>query len=150
MHRSYRDDQRVALVTAVPEGRTRSSLRLTLDSPALAPAPAALLALVEDLERTHDGALVIEGVGRLERVAAVSRATWLGLGTSDEALDRVYGVRRLSAADAGFVPTAERDVPRYDGKLKKPVPSELGGATPPEEHRPPEHHERRGIWGRLR
>ena len=108
VHRSYRDDQRVALVAAVPEGRTRSSLRLTLDSPALAPAPAALLALVEDLERTHDGAIVVEGVGRLERVAAVSRATWLGLGTSDEALDRVYGVRRLAAADAGFVPTAER------------------------------------------
>ena len=47
----------------MPDGRTRSSLRLTLDSPAAAPASGALLALVEDLERTHDGALVVEGVG---------------------------------------------------------------------------------------
>jgi GT2 family glycosyltransferase len=164
VHRSYRDDQRVALVAEVPAGRTRSSLRLTLDSPASAPAPGALLALVEDLERTHDGAVVIEGVGRLERVAALSRATWLGLGTSDEALDRVYGVRRLAAADAGFVATAEREVPRYDGKLKKPVPSELGAAadvpTDPESPAAPiapadpdvagQHPGRRGIWGRLR
>jgi GT2 family glycosyltransferase len=156
VHRSYRDDQRVALLPGVPGGRTRSSLRLTLDSPSASPTPDALLALVEDLERTHDGALVIEGVGRLERVAAVSRATWLGLGTSDEALDRVYGVRRISAADAGFVPTAEREVPRYDGKLKKPVPSELGATPAPEGNAPaapppePPHEKRGSLWGRLR
>jgi GT2 family glycosyltransferase len=152
VHRSYRDDQRVALLPAVPDRRTRSSLRLTLDSPSLAPTPDALLALVEDLERTHDGALLIEGVGRLERVAAVSRATWLGLGTSDEALDRVHGVRRLSAADAGFVPTAGREVPRYDGKLKKPVPSELGATPAPEGNAPaaPPPEKRGSLWGRLR
>ena len=121
-------------------------------TPRRSPAPGALLALVEDLERTHDGALVIDGVGRLERVAAVSRATWLGLGASDEALDRVYGVRRLPAADAGFVPTAEREVPRYDGKLKKPVPSELGDPAPRRGVRcdTPSSPRKRGIWGRLR
>ena len=155
VHRSYRDDQRVALLDEVPSCRTRSSLRLTLDSPAMAPTPDALLALVEDLERTHYGAL-IDGVGRLERVAAVSRATWwFGLGRlrrgAGPGLRRTppLGRRRRLRPYCGARGAAVRRQ-----KLKKPVPWEAVSSTPSAADEvggePEQPHEKRGLWSRLR
>ena len=45
----------------------------------------------------------------------------LGQVTDDE-LDSAYGLVRLAALDAGWVATSERVVPRYEGKMKPPVP----------------------------
>ena len=51
---------------------------------------------------------------------------------------------RLDAATAGFVPTAHREVPRYEGKMRPPVPREesVDPAPAPES--------RKGLFGRRR
>lgn len=139
VHRTYLHDQRVELVTELPAGRCRSAFRLRLPSVRWAPGPEALQELLDGLEQRHDGALVIDGVGRLERTAALSRVARVGL-SGDEALDAAYGLRHLDAAAAGFVPTAEREVPRHEGKLRPPVEPDTDDSPQP----PP----RRGIFGR--
>lgn len=138
VHRTYLHDQRVELVTELPAGRCRSAFRLRLPSVRWAPGPEALQELVEGLERRHDGVLVIDGVGRLERTAALSRVARVGL-RGDDALDAAYGLRHLDAAAAGFVPTGEREVPRHEGKLRPPVEPDTDASTQPP---------RRGLFGR--
>jgi glycosyltransferase involved in cell wall biosynthesis len=121
VHRTYAGDQRVELVANVPEGRCRSPWRLTLDGLASAPMPDAIEAMIDDLEAHHDGAAVIDGVGRLERTAAVERVRRTLGDVTDDALQAAYGLIRVSANDAGWVPTAEREVVRYEGKMKRPL-----------------------------
>ncbi len=148
VHRTYAGDQRVELAETLPAGRCRSPWRLSLSGVDLAPGPEALEQLLDDLECAHDGAAVIEGVGRLDRTAAVSRMAWAGGTAGDEVLDAVYGLVRLDAAGAGWLRTAEREVPRYEGKLKAPVErdAELASGVGVE----PDQEQRRGIFGRLR
>lgn len=145
LHRSYAGDQRVELVAGVPAGRCRSPWRLTLGGTGLASAPEALESLLADLERHHDGAAVIAGVGRLERTAAVSRAMLVSGEASDEALEAAYGVTRVSAADAGWVDAGERKIPRYEGKMKPPVER---GAGPTQVEPVQPAPKRRGLFGR--
>ncbi|QIK74993.1 glycosyltransferase [Nocardioides piscis] len=121
VQRTYAGDQRVELVTDLPTTR-RSPWRLTLDGVTTAPGESALEDLLDDLERHHDGAAVIEGVGRLERTAAVSRVLRVHGRLGDDELDSAYGLVRRSASDVGWVATDEREVPRYEGKMKPPVP----------------------------
>lgn len=144
VHRTYLHDQRVELATAVPDGRCRSPFRLVLDGTSRAPAPEALQELLDDLERTHDGLRVIAGVGRLERTAAVSRVLRVHGAVTDEALDAAYGARALAPDEAGFVPTAEREVPRHEGKMKPPIP----GASAPDPGS--DGPAKRGLFGRRR
>ncbi len=140
VHRTYGGDQRVELAEALAAGRCRSPWRLSLDGVELAPGPEALEMLLDDLECTHDGAAVIDGVGRLERTAALSRALWVHGESSDEILDAAYGLVRFDAGEAGWVPTGEREVPRYEGKLKAPI----------ERVGKPDPGHRRGLFGRPR
>lgn len=121
VHRTYTGDQRVELVASLPEGRCRSPWRLTLDGVAKAPTGDAIETLLDDLEVHHDGAAVIDGVGRLERTAAVERVLRTRADVTDDALHAAYGLIRVSASDAGWVPTAEREVVRYEGKMKRPL-----------------------------
>jgi GT2 family glycosyltransferase len=144
VHRTYLHDQRVELAPAVPDGRCRSSFRLVLDATAWAPSPDALQELVDDLERTHEGLRVIEGVGRLERTAAVSRVRRVLGEVTDDALDAAYGARSLTASAAGFVPTADREVPRHEGKMKPPDSAAPGAPSESEESA------KRGLFGRRR
>lgn len=121
VHRTYTGDQRVELVANLPEGRCRSPWRLTLDGVAKAPTGDAIETLLDDLEVHHDGAAVIDGVGRMERTAAVERVLRTRADVTDDALQAAYGLIRVSASDAGWVPTAEREVVRYEGKMKRPL-----------------------------
>lgn len=121
VHRTYTGDQRVELVANLPEGRCRSPWRLTLDGVAKAPTGDAIETLLDDLEVHHDGGAVIDGVGRLERTAAVERVLRTRADVTDDALQAAYGLIRVSASDAGWVPTAEREVVRYEGKMKRPL-----------------------------
>ena len=41
---------------------------------------------------------------------------------SDDALHAAYGLIRLTADDAGWIPAGEREVVRYEGKMKRPEP----------------------------
>lgn len=119
VHRTYAGDQRVALLEALPAGRCASPWRLTLDGVELAPNETAIETLLDDLERHHDGAAIIAGVGRLERTAAVERVLRTQADVTDHALDAAYGLIRVDAD--GWVPTGEREVVRYEGKMKRPV-----------------------------
>ena len=85
VHRTYIGDQRVELLGEVPVAR-RSPWRLTLDGVSLAPTEPAIEALLDDLEAHHDGLAVIDGVGRLERTAAVSRVLRVRADLPDEAV----------------------------------------------------------------
>ena len=118
--RSYAGDQRVELA-ATPPAQRRSPWRLTVDGVALAPAPDALQSLLDDVEAHHDGAALIAGVGRLERTAALARVLRVQGAVTDAGLHAAYGVVRLPAADAGWVAATDREVPRYEGKMKPPV-----------------------------
>ncbi|PVG84231.1 glycosyl transferase family 2 [Nocardioides gansuensis] len=165
VERTYRHDPRVELVPGVPPGRCRSSFRLTLDSTAWAPTPVALQAMLDDLERTHEGTRIIRRVGRLDRTAAVSRVARALGQVSDDGLDAAFGLQVLASSQAGFVPTAERDVPRHEGKLKPPVdPAESRARLAADLGSPGDGHvhdaavgddvrdrqdgERRGLFGR--
>ena len=119
VHRTYAGDQRVELLTDLPSGRCRSPWRLTLDGAALAPDETAIESLLDDLEAHHDGAAVIAGVGRLERTAAVERVLRTQVDVTDHALDAAYGLVRVGAD--GWVAIGEREVVRYEGKMKRPV-----------------------------
>lgn len=122
VHRTYTGDQRVELVDKLPAGRCRSPWRLTLDGVAQAPTGDAIEELLDDLEAYHDGAALIDGVGRLERTAAVERVLRTHADVTDDALQAAYGLIPVSASDAGWVETAEREVVRYEGKMKRPLP----------------------------
>lgn len=137
VHRTYAGDQRVELVEALPDRRCRSPWRLTLDGTSFAPAEGAIENLLDDLEQHHDGAAVIEAVGRLERTAAVSRVLRTRVDVTDDALQAAYGLIRLGSTDAGWIERSEREVERYEGKMKPPVDREA-----------PER--KAGIFGRLR
>jgi glycosyltransferase involved in cell wall biosynthesis len=137
-HRTYSGDQRVELLAELPAAR-RSPWRLSLDGVSMAPQEDAIEALLDDVERHHDGVAIIDGVGRLERTAAVSRVLRTDAALTDEGLEAAYGLIRLSGADAGWVAVAEREVARYEGKMKPPV------------ERPAVDPERRsGLFGRRR
>lgn len=136
VRRTYLGDQRVELLAEVPDGR-RSPWRLTLDAVSLAPEADAFEALLDDLERHHDGLAIIEGVGRLERTAAVSRVLRVQGTVTDEGLQAAYGLIRLTSAEAGWLPVAEREVARYEGKMKPPV-----------ERPVPDPDRRSGFFGR--
>lgn len=138
VHRTYGGDQRVELVNELPLGRCRSPWRLTIDGVETAPTEDAIEGLLDDLERHHDGAAVIDGVGRLERTAAVSRVLRVQADATNDALQAAYGLIRLSAKDAGWVPIAEREVVRYEGKMKPPLERETADAPP----------RKTGIFGR--
>ncbi|HXH80684.1 glycosyltransferase [Nocardioides sp.] len=138
VHRTYGSDQRVELRAEVPAAR-RSPWRLSLDGVSVAPLEDAIEALLDDLERHHDGAAVIEGVGRVDRTAAVSRVLRVHGTLSDEGLDAAYGLVRLASEEAGWVPVTEREVARYEGKMKPPVDRPV----PDPERRP-------GLFGRRR
>jgi glycosyltransferase involved in cell wall biosynthesis len=140
VRRTYAGDQRVELVGTLPDGRCRSPWRLTLAGVAMAPTADAIEALLDDLEVHHDGAAVIDGIGRLERTAAVERVLRTGADVTDEGLQAAYGLIRLTASDAGWIDTAARDVARYEGKMKPPVERE---SSKPRE-------KKSGLFGRLR
>jgi len=140
LHRTYAGDQRVELADALPHGRCRSPWRLTLAGMAMAPAADAIEAILDDLELHHEGAAVIDGIGRLERTAAVERVRRTGADVTDEGLQAAYGLVHITASDAGWIEAAERDVSRYEGKLRPPVEREAPSRS---DHRP-------GLFGRLR
>jgi len=144
VHRTYAGDQRVELATEVPAGRCRSPWRLTLADVDLAPLPDALGRVLSGLERTHDGAAIIDGVGRLVRTAAAERAVRVTGEASDDVIDAAYGLVPLTAGDAGWVKTEEREVPRHEGKMKPPVPRQGGDDADQELTQ----DQRRGLFGR--
>ena len=171
VERTYRADPRVSLVTTLTDERCPAPFRLTLDGASYAPVAPALRALLEDVERTHEGARVIDGVGVLRRTAAVSRALRIGgLDEVDDLIAQAWGTQSLSAAEAGWVPTPAREVARAEGKLRKPIdPARSrsimdatlrgGGAgltrapEVPAQSREDDSHDdqrRRGIFGRRR
>lgn len=120
VHRTYAGDQRVSLADSLYAARCRSPWRLTLATTSLAPEVSRIEALLDDLEAHHDGAAVIDGVGRLVRTAAVSRVLRVHADVTDDALHAAYGLVRVGAD--GWVPTGEREVVRYEGKMKRPLP----------------------------
>ena len=125
VERTYRADPRVRLVTTLSHDRCEAPFRLTLDGPSHAPLAPALRALLEDVERTHEGARVIEGVGVLRRTASVSRALRIGgLDEVDDLIAEAWGTQVLTAAEAGWVATESRSVTRAEGKLRKPIERE--------------------------
>ena len=130
VHRSYRGEPRVRLVSAAEAASgaaTDAEFRLTLPGVAFAPTYAALGALLDDLERTHHGVRVIglpDGTtARLERTAATARvARLLADGDDPDALmDAAFGLLTYDAARAGFVPVAERQVERFVLRAKPPM-----------------------------
>ncbi|WP_310529493.1 hypothetical protein, partial [Nocardioides sp.] len=55
------------------------------------------------------------------RTAAVERVLRTRADVTDEALQAAYGLIRTTASDAGWIDVAEREVPRYEGKMKPPL-----------------------------
>lgn len=171
VHRSFAHEPRVRLVDEVPAG-TDAEFRLTLPDVSLAPLPATLAALLDDLERTHHGARLLTypsgAVARLERVAALARVSRLVEpgDDPDALLDQTFGLCSYDAADVGFVPVEERLVERFvlgvrapmdpqesERRLRKALrraaaqaPAAELGVVPGEEPLP----ERRGLFTRRR
>ena len=118
VHRSYLHEPRVRLVGTAP-ATSDAEFVLTLPDVTLAPLPAALAALLDDLERTHHGARVLTydsgTAARLERTAALARVARLaGDGDDREALlEESFGVKAYPATDVGFVPVDVRVVERF-------------------------------------
>ena len=48
--------------------------------------------------------------------------TWADV--TDEALQAAYGLVRLDASEVGWIERSEREVPRYEGKMKPPLERE--------------------------
>lgn len=162
--RSYARDPRVSLVESLGDERCEATYRLELSTSEFAPLPAATLAMLEDVERTHEaGRRLLDGdrvVAVLRSTAARSRAALVGADTAEE-IDGVvaaaFGSQDFALAEAGWVPTCDRDVERYEGKLKTPVdPAEsrhlMAEALSADFVRPaeagPEEPSRRGIFRR--
>lgn len=126
VHRSYVHEPRVRLVESAP-ATSDAEFLLTLPDVTLAPLPATLSALLDDLERTHHGARLLAydsgAPARLERTAALARvARLIGVGDDPEALlDESFGVKTYRATTVGFVPVGERDVERFTLGARPPM-----------------------------
>ena len=100
---------------------------LSLPDVSMAPLPATLSALLDDLERTHHGVRVLSydsgAAARLERTSALARVARLaGEGDDREALlDESFGVKTYAASAVGFVPVEERDVERFTLGARPPM-----------------------------
>ncbi|WP_114423735.1 glycosyltransferase [Nocardioides houyundeii] len=129
VHRSYRGEPRVNLVTRVPE-ETDAEFRLFLPDTSQAPEPHALQRLLDDLERTHHGRRLVRypggAVARLDRIAALARVARVAGPEDDPAdlMDQCFGTASYDAAQVGFVPTAQRELPRFVLKPKAAVSPE--------------------------
>ncbi|MDZ5661235.1 glycosyltransferase family A protein [Nocardioides sp. S-58] len=126
VHRSYLHEPRVRLVESVPAG-SDAEFVLTLPDASLAPLPATLSALLDDLERTHHGARLLAygtgAVARLERTSALARVARLaGDGDDRDALlDESFGVKTYPATDVGWVHVDQRVVERFTLGARPPV-----------------------------
>ena len=174
VHRSYLHEPRVRLVEAAP-ATTDAEFVLTLPDVSHAPLPAAVAALLDDLERTHHGARVLAygpGVSaRLERTSALARVARLvdedDAGDEREALlEESFGVKTYAATSVGWVPTADREVERFvlgsrpamdpdksEKRLHKSLAKAAGAddVRPRRDEEPPPGGEgRRGLFGRRR
>ena len=173
VHRSYVHEPRVRLVEEAP-AETDAEFRLTLPDVSLAPLPATLAALLDDVERTHHGARLLTypsgAVARLERLAALARvARLVAPGDDAEALlDEAFGLRTYDATETGFVPVEALLVERFvltvrapmepaesERRLRKAlrkaagkVPAPELGVVPAPDEEP--SHERRGLFTRRR
>lgn len=130
VHATYRNEPRVRLLGAEPEGRSDAMWRLLLPSAAWAVKPRALLALLLHTEKTHEGlrqVLLPDGTAaRLERTAALARARRLaGPGEDlDDVLDEVAGSAWMAAEDVGFVAQDGISLPRYAQNAGPPLSSD--------------------------
>jgi hypothetical protein len=167
VHRSYLHEPRVRLVEQAPPV-TDAEFVLTLPDVSHAPLPTTLSALLDDLDRTHHGARLLSyasgAAARLERTSALARVARLaGHGDDREALmDEAFGVKTYPATAVGWVPVAERDVPRFTLGARPPMdPAKseqrlmkvLGKGDEPSRPTPvPDEPEqgRRGLFGRRR
>ncbi|MBS2940372.1 glycosyltransferase [Nocardioides sp. J2M5] len=126
VHRSYLYEPRVRLVEQAP-ATSDAEFLLTLPDVSMAPLPATLAALLDDLERTHHGARLLTygsgAVARLERTAALARVARLaGDGDDREALlDESFGVKTYDATSVGWVPVADRVVERFTLGARPPM-----------------------------
>ncbi len=126
VHRSFLHEPRVRLVESAPPV-SDAEFVLRLPDVSLAPLPATLAALLDDLERTHHGARLLSYDGgataRLERTSALARVARLaGDGDDREALlDAAFGVTTYTATSVGFVPVEERDVERFTLGARPPM-----------------------------
>lgn len=126
VHRSYFYEPRVRLVESAPAS-SDAEFVLTLPDVSLAPLPATLAALLDDLERTHHGARLLSydtgAPARLERTSALARvARLVGDGDDHEALlDESFGIKTYVATAVGFVPVEERDVERFTLGARPPM-----------------------------
>ena len=126
VHRSYLHEPRVRLVETAPTS-SDAEFVLTLPDVSLAPLPATLAALLDDLERTHHGARLLSydsgAPARLERTSALARVARLaGEGDDREALlDASFGTKTYAATSVGFVPVEERDVQRFTLGARPPM-----------------------------
>lgn len=126
VHRSYLHEPRVRLVED-HDGRSDAEFLLTLPDVTLAPLPATLAALLDDLERTHHGARLLAypsgGVARLERTAALARVERLAEPGDDRdaLLDESFGTKTYPATAVGFVPVDDRAVERFTLGARPPM-----------------------------
>lgn len=129
-HRWFRAEPRVRLVETgdpVLEQPARATFRLVLHDAALAPVVPAVRAWAHDMERTRLGLrrfLDADGreVARMERVAAYGRAAWHGATgeAADALVAEAFGASEVLALEVGWVPTAEREVPRFHNQDLRP------------------------------
>ncbi len=167
VHRSYLHEPRVRLVEA--PAVSDAEFVMHLPDVSLAPLPAALGALLDDLERTHHGARLLSyadgALARLERTSASARVARLaGPGDDREALlEESFGVKTYPATDVGWVPADQRVVERFtlgarppmdpdksENRLRKALrkADEAAPALPTEPPADGEH--KRGLFGRRR
>jgi Glycosyl transferase family 2 len=156
VHRSYRGEPRVRLVEELAgglAGETDAEFRLYLPDTSRAPEPDALQRLLDDLERTHHGRRLVTypggGAARLDRVAALARVDRVAAPGDDagELMERCFGSASYDAAQVGFVPTEQRDLPRFVLKPKAAVsPEESRALLLGEQQRPLEA--RKAWWRR--
>ncbi len=161
--RTYAHEPRVELRTSVPEGRSPATYRLELASTEFSPTRPALLAMMEDVERTHQAGRFVTSGGRriaaLRATSATSRAHRVGaesVDEVDEAIAEAYGTQSFTLDEAGWVLTSDRTVERHEGKLERdwsPAESRavfdkaLGRGADPA---PANGRVRRGFFGRRR
>jgi glycosyltransferase involved in cell wall biosynthesis len=127
--RTYGPEPRVELVTRAPGHTFPVPWRLELAGTDWAPGRTALLALLEDAERTHQaGRDLLEPASRqpygiLRAGAAVARARRVGARGEDEvraALQEAYGLRSMVLSEVGWEPTGQVVPPQYSGGVHRP------------------------------
>jgi len=129
VHRSYLHEPRVRLVEQAPVTSDAEFL-LTLPDVSMAPLPASLPALLDDLERTHHGARLVSydtgALARFERTSALARVARLAGDDDDREalLDESFGVKAYPANDVGFVPVDLRVVERFTLGARPPMDPE--------------------------